>query len=110
MLICLVVTEHAGDACGILVGNVPIAKPLAIANLGGFLERACEGFIPALQWEQTGYLPADIFRDRGDSNIPGKPETVYVWSSLYEVELLENFRKFVLPTYSGAFLFLLNSY
>ena len=42
MLICLVTPEHAGDACGILVGNVPIAKPLAIANLGGFLEHACE--------------------------------------------------------------------
>ena len=49
MLICLVAPEHAGDACGILVGNVPIAKPLAIANLGGFLEHVCEGFIPALQ-------------------------------------------------------------
>ena len=79
MLICLVAPEHAGDgdACGILVGNVPIAKPLAIANLGGFLEHACEGFIPALQEEQTGYLPAAIFRDRGESNIPGKPDTVY---------------------------------
>jgi hypothetical protein len=49
MLICLIVSEHSGDAYGILVGNVPIAKPLAIANLGGFLEHACEGFIPALQ-------------------------------------------------------------
>ena len=66
-----------GEQHGMHVGNVPMAFPLAIENLGGVFLFACSFFILRLQSLQTAYLPLATFLDRVDSSIPSKPGTVY---------------------------------
>ena len=67
----------SGDEYGILSGNDPIAKPLAMAYFGGFFDAAEEGFNAVIQRLHTEYQPQPTLQARFDSNIPGKPDTGY---------------------------------
>ena len=66
----------------IFSGKDPMTKPLAIANLGGFVLVALLGLMDERHNGHVTQLP--LYRlDLGESNKPGKPATWYCFFQLF---------------------------